>query len=111
MLTEPLFFVVLLLVLLPVGLYFVSREQQKELHRFEAKLRDVTTGMLHKMELAVGAQNQKLADHAEFKLDSTADRLNQTLEVLRSAIEHQARQQERIAERLSNLESMFAAAR
>lgn len=105
MFTEPLFFIFLLVAIVPAAFYVLNREQRKELTRFEESLREATRALLHKMELSVGSQNQKLADHAEFKLDATADQLNQSLEVLRAAIEHQSRQQEKVAERLERLES------
>ena len=105
MFTEPLLFVILLAGVVPVTFYLLNREQRKELDRFEESIRETTSGLLHKVELTVGAQNQKLADHAEFKLEATADQLNQALDVLRAAIEHQARQQEEVAARLERLET------
>ncbi len=104
MFTEPLFFVFLLVAIVPAAFYVLNREQRKELSRFEESLREATSALLQKMERSVGSQNQKLADHAEFKLEATADQLNQSLEVLRAAIEHQSRQQEKVVERLERLE-------
>ncbi len=110
MLTEPIFLFVVVLVAIAVLMYLFSSGQKKELREIDNKLEQASRTILGKVEHAFAAENRKLAEQAESKLDATADRMNQSLEVLRSAIEHQTQQQERIVRRLEALETIVSGA-
>lgn len=108
MITEPLYLAALLLAVVGAIYFLLNYEYKKELKAIDAKLEETSRGLFHKFEHALGAESRMLIQHGEEKLDSTADKLNQTIDVLRAAIEHQSRQQEYLVERLKRLETLVA---
>ncbi len=108
MFTEPLYLAALLLAVVAAVYFLVNYEYKKELKAIDAKLEETTRGLFHKIEHALGAESRMLIEHGDEKIDATADKLNQTIDVLRAAIEHQSRQQEHLVERLKRLENLVA---
>lgn len=108
MFTEPLYLAALLLAVVAAVYFLVNYEYKKELKAIDAKLEETTRGLFHKIEHALGAESRMLIEHGDEKVDATADKLNQTIDVLRAAIEHQSRQQEHLVERLKRLENLVA---
>ncbi len=108
MLTEPLYLAALLLAVVAAVYFLVNYEHKKLLNAIDEELEEMTRGLFHKLEHALGAESRMLIEHGDEKLDATADKLNQTIDVLRAAIEHQSRQQEHLVERLKSLESIVS---